>query len=165
MYPVDWKKWNMVEIKEMDLDRLMGMALKEAKKAFSKGEVPVGAVVARFDGEIVAGAHNRTIALNDPTAHAEILALREAGACSGNYRLTELVLVVTIEPCLMCMGAAVHARISRLVIGTPDEKTGAAGSLYNIAQDKRLNHQIDVVSGVREAECRDLMQAFFRNRR
>lgn len=149
----------------LDLDHLMGQALREAEKGFSKGEVPVGALVATLEGQIVAKAHNRPIFLKDPTAHAEILAIRKASLSFKNYRLTNTLLVVTIEPCLMCMGAAINARITRLVFGAPDLKSGAACSLYRIAADKRLNHRIEVVSGILEKECVALMQNFFRLRR
>ncbi len=144
---------------------LMTEALYEAEKAAAQGEVPVGAVVADAEGNVVAGAHNRSLGLKDPTAHAEILALREAAAASGNYRLPGFTLVVTIEPCVMCMGAALHARVSRLVFGSFDPKGGAAGSIYDLANDSRLNHRIEVVSGVREHDCRRLIQEFFRSRR
>ena len=149
----------------LDLYDLMGLALREAERGFSRGEVPVGAVVATPNGEIVAKAHNRPIALKDPTAHAEILAMRKAGLAYQNYRLNNTLLVVTIEPCLMCMGAAINARIDRLVFGAADPKAGAVHSLYRLAADKRLNHRIEVVSGIREEECLALMQNFFRVRR
>jgi len=143
----------------------MTQAIIEAQRAFSEGEVPVGAVVAGPDGRILASAHNQPIALKDPTAHAEILALRQAGIAMGNYRLNECILVVTIEPCLMCMGAAIHARIARLVFGAFDAKGGAAGSLYDLSRDDRLNHRPEVVSGIMEEACQDLMRRFFRDRR
>jgi len=149
----------------IDLHQLMRQALKEAKKGFSEGEVPVGAVLATPDGQVLAKAHNQPIALNDPSAHAEILAMREAGLIYRNYRLNNTILVVTIEPCFMCMGAALNARIARLVFGAADPKAGAAGSIYNLATDKRLNHEIEVISGIMEEECRALMQAFFQDRR
>ncbi len=148
-----------------DLYQLMRQALEEAKRGFSEGEVPVGAVLATPDGEIVAGAHNQPVALNDPSAHAEILVMRKAGLAFHNYRLTNTILVVTIEPCLMCMGAALNARIARLVFGAADPKAGAAGSVYNLAADERLNHRIEVVPNIMEGECRALMQDFFRARR
>jgi tRNA(adenine34) deaminase len=148
-----------------DLYYLMTQAIEEAESAFSEGEVPVGAVLAGSDGRILARAHNQPIALKDPTAHAEILALRQAGAAVGNYRLNECILVATIEPCLMCMGAAIHARIARLVFGTFDPKGGAAGSLYDLSRDDRLNHRLEVVSGIMEQACQDLMRRFFRDRR
>ena len=149
----------------LDLFHLMKQALSEADKGSSVGEVPVGAVLASPEGQIVAKAYNQPIALGDPTAHAEILAIRKAGLFFRNYRLNNTTLVVTLEPCLMCMGAAINARIARLVFGTVDPKAGAAVSLYNLAEDKRLNHRIEVVSGIMEEECRSLIQDFFRERR
>ena len=149
----------------LDLFHLMKQALSEAEKGSSMGEVPVGAVLASPEGQIVAKAYNQPIALGDPTAHAEILAIRKAGLFFRNYRLNDTTLVVTLEPCLMCMGAAINARIARLVFGTVDPKAGAAVSLYNLAEDKRLNHKIEVVSGIMEEECRSLIQNFFRVRR
>ena len=145
--------------------RLMGQALKEAEKGFAEGEVPVGAVLAGPDGRIAAKAHNQPLSLNDPTAHAEILVLRDAGAFYDNYRIPGATLVVTIEPCLMCMGAVLNARISQLVFGAHDPKWGAAGSLYDLAADDRLNHSVQVIPGVMEKECGRLMQDFFRVRR
>ncbi len=153
------------DIMPVDVYHLMKEALYEAEKAAAQGEVPVGAVVVDAGGKVVARAHNSPRALKDPTAHAEILALREAAALLGNYRLTGSTLVVTVEPCLMCMGAALHARVARLVFGTFDPKGGAAGSLYDLAHDFRLNHRIEVVSGVEEEACRRLIQGFFRSRR
>jgi tRNA(adenine34) deaminase len=144
---------------------LMRMALEEAEKGLLSGEVPVGAVLAGEGGEVLAKAHNRPISLRDPSAHAEILAMREAGRSLNNYRLNKATLVVTIEPCIMCMGAAVHARVGRVVFGAHDPKAGAAGSLYNFGTDTRLNHCIEVIPGILEEECRDLMQRFFRMRR
>jgi len=143
----------------------MQEALSEAKKGLVAGEVPVGAVLAGPDGQIVAKAHNQPITLQDPTAHAEILVMRKAGLFFENYRLNNTLLVVTIEPCLMCMGAAVNARIARLAFGAPDPKGGAAGSLYNLASDKRLNHEIEVIPGIMEQECRELIGGFFQGRR
>ena len=144
---------------------LMKQALIEAKRGFDEGEVPVGAVIAGPDGDIISSAHNQPISLNDPTAHAEILALRRAGEVLKNYRLNDVAMVVTVEPCLMCIGAAIHSRISTLVFGAFDPKGGAAGSLYNPANDARLNHRIEVISGIREKECSDLLKDFFRSRR
>jgi len=143
----------------------MKQAFSEAEKGSSMGEVPVGAVLASPEGQIVAKAYNQPITLGDPTAHAEILAIRKAGLFFRNYRLNNTTLVVTLEPCLMCMGAAINARIARLVFGTVDPKAGAAVSLYNLAEDKRLNHRIEVVSGIMQEECRSLIQGFFRVRR
>jgi len=143
----------------------MMIALQEARRAMQIDEVPVGAVLVAASGEIIAAAHNRTIAEQDPTAHAEILALREAAGKLQNYRLLNTTLYVTVEPCVMCAGALVHARVARLVFGATDPKWGASGSLYNVAADPRLNHQIEVVAGICIEDCRELMQAFFRSRR
>jgi tRNA(adenine34) deaminase len=143
----------------------MHLALEQARQAGRIDEVPVGAVLVSESGEILASACNRPITDNDPTAHAEILALRAGAEKLQNYRLLNTTLYVTIEPCLMCMGALLHARVARVVYGAPDPKWGAAGSLYNASQDPRLNHQLEVVSGVCEDECRELLQAFFRSKR
>jgi tRNA(adenine34) deaminase len=145
--------------------RLMSEALVEARKGLSEGEVPIGAVVAAQDGRILGRGHNRPLALDDPTAHAEISALRRAGALVGNYRLTGTALVVTVEPCIMCMGAAIQARVGLLIYGSRDPKCGAAGSLYDFSGDRRLNHEVKVVSGILEEECRDLLVRFFKVRR
>lgn len=150
---------------QLDLFALMKEALEEAEKGFAKGEVPVGAVLARPDGKVVASAHNQPVTLKDPTAHAEILAIKKGCLLYENYRLPDSILVVTLEPCVMCMGAAVHTRVAKLVFGAPDPKTGAAGSLYNLAEDTRLNHRIEVISGIMETECRTLLQDFFKLRR
>ena len=144
---------------------LMTQALNEAEKGFARGEVPIGAVLVGTEGTVVAKAHNRPISLNDPTAHAEILTLRSAATLYQNYRIKDATLVVTIEPCLMCMGAAINARITRLVFGAHDPKTGAAGSIYNLAADNRLNHRIEIISGIMESECSKLLKDFFRLRR
>jgi tRNA(adenine34) deaminase len=141
------------------------MALEEARRAMQIDEVPVGAVLVDVSGDLLASAHNRTIAAQDPTAHAEILALRAAAGKLRNYRLLNTTLYVTVEPCVMCAGALVHARVGRLVFGAPDPKWGACGSLYNVASDPRLNHRLEVISGVCAEECRALMQDFFRSRR
>lgn len=143
----------------------MGLALKQADRAWRRGEVPVGAVVVAADGAVVGRGWNQPIGRCDPTAHAEIVALRRAAKKLGNYRLAGASLYVTIEPCPMCMGAIVQARLARVVYGAADPKGGAAGSLYDLASDPRLNHQVEVVSGVCEQACRDLIQAFFRQRR
>ena len=143
----------------------MGEALAQAREGLAAGEVPVGAVVVGEGGEILARAFNQPIALSDPTAHAEVLALRQAALLAGNYRLPGVSLYVTIEPCLMCLGAMLQARVQRLVFGATDPKGGACVSLYRLPEDTRLNHRIEVVGGVREAECRELMQEFFRARR
>jgi tRNA(adenine34) deaminase len=143
----------------------MGLALEQAREALAAGEVPVGAVLVGEGGEILARAGNRPIGLNDPTAHAEVLALRQAAALRGNYRLPGTVLYVTIEPCIMCVGALLHARVRRLVFGAPDPKAGACVSLYRLPEDPRLNHRLEVTGGVQQAECRELMQEFFQARR
>ena len=147
------------------LSSLMELALMEASKAFEEGEVPVGAVVASKEGNVMGIAHNRSISLHDPTGHAEILAIRNASEKIGNYRLTGCYLITTIEPCIMCMGAALHARIETLVFGAKDPKGGAAGSLYNLAEDTRLNHKITVMSGILEKECSEIIRIFFQKRR
>ncbi|MFP4086192.1 MAG: tRNA adenosine(34) deaminase TadA [Desulfobacteraceae bacterium] len=149
----------------LDLCYLMTQALTEAEKALAAGEVPVGAVVADAEGRVQARGHNQPISLRDPTAHAEVQALRKAALACGNHRLPGSVLVVTLEPCIMCMGAAVNARIARLVFGAHDPKAGAAGSLYNIGRDERLNHHIEITPGIMAEACRSLMQDFFRARR
>ncbi len=143
----------------------MRMALEEARRAGRIDEVPVGAVLVAESGELLAAAHNRTIIDQDPTAHAEILTLRAAAGKLLNYRLLNTTLYVTVEPCVMCAGALVHARVGRLVFGALDPKWGGSGSLYNVAADPRLNHQLEVIAGVCEEECRELMQAFFRSKR
>jgi tRNA(adenine34) deaminase len=145
--------------------KYMAFALLEAEKAGQMGEVPIGAILVADSGEVISAAHNRTINQVDPTAHAEILALRNAAIKSNNYRLINTSMFVTIEPCIMCMGALVHARVKRVVYGANDPKWGAAGSLYNFSEDLRLNHWIEIIKGVREEECRELMQAFFRAKR
>ena len=143
----------------------MVLALFEAKKAGQTGEVPIGAILVSDNGSILAATHNRTIDLADPTAHAEILALREAAVKINNYRLLNTTLYVTVEPCVMCMGAIVHARLERVVFGAADPKWGAAGSLYNLADDNRLNHRVEIIKGICEDESRALMQDFFRMKR
>lgn len=143
----------------------MRRALLEAQQAAREEEVPVGAVLAAQDGTILAEAHNRTIALSDPTAHAEILALRTASQSIGNYRLPNTTLYVTIEPCIMCMGALLQARVAKVFFGAKDLKCGGAGSCYDLSADTRLNHMIQVEGGLLEEECRTLIQEFFRARR
>ncbi|HZW36259.1 MAG TPA: tRNA adenosine(34) deaminase TadA [Candidatus Deferrimicrobiaceae bacterium] len=143
----------------------MRAAIREAESAAAAGEVPVGAVVVGPSGEILSRARNSPISANDPTAHAELLALRKAAKKVGNYRLTGCRLVSTIEPCPMCAGAAVHARVSEIIYGADDPKTGAVRSLYRIASDPRLNHRIHVISGVLAEECSALVTEFFRTKR
>ncbi len=148
-----------------DHDKVMDLAISEAFTAFQTEEVPVGAVLISEHGVILAAKHNQTVSLSDPTAHAEILVLRHAGKMIRNYRLLNTTLYVTIEPCMMCMGAIIHARVGRLVFGVRDPRWGAAGSLYDFSADIRLNHRLEVISGIRETECREIMQRFFRERR
>ena len=148
------------------LGDLMGVALDEARAAAEHDDVPIGAVVARIDtGEVVARRHNQREQDADPTAHAEILALRDAARVAGSWRLDGYVLVVTVEPCPMCAGAVVAARLGLVVFGAADPKAGSLGSLYNLAADPRLNHEATVVDGVRAAECAALVTAFFTTRR
>jgi tRNA(adenine34) deaminase len=143
----------------------MRTALDEAQRSFDAGEVPVGAVVV-VDGQIVGRAHNAPVALSDPTAHAEVLALRAAAEVHGDgWRLTGCTLVVTLEPCTMCAGASVLARVARVVYGADDPKAGAAGSLWDVVRDRRLNHRPEVVAGIRAAESGALLRAFFRSKR
>src|SRR5688572_5172575 len=144
--------------------RFMREALGLAAEAAAAGEVPVGAVIVA-DGEIIGRGRNEPIGTNDPTAHAEVAALRDAAARTENYRLTGATMYVTVEPCMMCVGALVHARIGTLVYGAPEPKAGAIASAVRGAELPGLNHRFEVVAGVREAECRELMQAFFRDRR
>jgi tRNA(adenine34) deaminase len=152
-----------VNINEQDI-YFMRLALREASLAFDRGEVPVGAVLVR-DDKVLAAAHNLRESLKDPSAHAEILVLRAAASQSDNWRLTGTLLYVTKEPCIMCAGAIVNSRVKRLVYGCVDVKGGGVGSLYNILSDDRLNHQIEVVSGVLEEECVALLKRFFEARR
>jgi tRNA(adenine34) deaminase len=142
----------------------MREALDEARRGLEAGEVPVGALVVIGDS-IVGRAHNAPVALADPTAHAEVLALRAAGAATGNYRLTDATLYATIEPCVMCCGAAVHARVARVVYGAPDPKAGGVRSLYTLLEDARLNHRPAVLGGVLAAESAALLRRFFETRR
>jgi tRNA(adenine34) deaminase len=142
----------------------MAEAIAEARRGAIDGEVPVGALVVAQDA-IVAAAHNRPIALNDPTAHAEMLALRQAALALSSYRLAGAAMFVTLEPCVMCVGALVHARIGELYFGARDEKAGALGSVYDIGRDGLLNHRIEVYGGLLEAECAALLREFFRSRR
>jgi tRNA(adenine34) deaminase len=147
-----------------DYDALMGEALAEAARARDAREVPIGAVV-MLAGAIVGRGFNQPISSGDPTAHAEIVAIRDAARRVGNYRLTGAVLCVTIEPCLMCAGALVHARIATLVYGAVEPRSGAIVSAVRAAELPGLNHRVEVVGNIREAECRALMQTFFRERR
>lgn len=142
----------------------MEEALREAQRALALGEVPVGAVVVR-EGAILGRGCNRPITSNDPTAHAEVLALREAGIAAGNYRLLDCDIYVTVEPCAMCAGAITHARIRRLIYGAEDPKAGAVHSVLQVLNNARLNHQVDVTFGVLAARSMELLQSFFREKR
>ena len=146
------------------MEGFMRAALDEARRGLLDGEVPVGAVVVA-DGAIVARAHNAPIALSDPTAHAEVLALREAGRKTGNYRLTGATLYVTVEPCPMCCGAVLQARLARVVYCAADPKAGAVESLYRLLDDSRLNHRVEAVGGVLGGECEALLTEFFETKR
>jgi tRNA(adenine34) deaminase len=148
----------------VDLDAAMALALEEATAATAHGDVPVGAVVLR-DGEVIAQRHNERERTGDPSAHAEILALRDAAVVVGSWRLSGTTLVVTLEPCPMCAGALVAARVDQVVFGAADPKAGACGSLYNLCVDPRLNHEVEVVPGVRSEESAALLTEFFGDRR
>jgi tRNA(adenine34) deaminase len=145
-------------------DEAMGLALGEATQAGDLGEVPVGAV-ALFQGSVVASRHNERETTSDPTGHAEILVMRDVAQKLGTWRLEGVTIVVTLEPCAMCAGALVAARVDRVVFGASDSRAGAVGPLYNLCADPRLNHEVAVVSGVRTAECSDLLTSFFSSRR
>jgi tRNA(adenine34) deaminase len=145
-------------------DEVMAMALAEAEKAPAHGDVPVGAVVV-VDGRVVAVRHNERELNGDPTAHAELLALRDAAEDLHDWRLVDATLFVTLEPCPMCAGAAVAARIKRLVFGAPDPKAGACGSLYNLCADPRLNHEVEVTAGVQRERVSELLSTFFASQR
>lgn len=144
--------------------KYMAVALEEARKARERGEVPVGAALIK-EKKVIAKDHNRCIELNDPTAHAEILVLRKAGKILKNYRLNNVVMYVTAEPCPMCASAMVHARISRLVFGTLEPKFGAVESKFKLLQSDALNHQVEVAGGIHEKECAEVLKGFFRERR
>ena len=145
-------------------EKWMRLALEEAALAQSAGEVPVGAVIVEGE-ELLSRAHNAPIALNDPSAHAELLAIRRAAAARGNYRLTGTTLYATLEPCLMCAGAIVQARIGRVVFGAADPKNGAVVSLYRLFEDRRLNHAVAVTEGVLREACAEILSGFFREKR
>lgn len=146
-------------------DIYMRIALKEAWKAYDSGEVPVGALIIAGDGTILGKAHNETIARNDPTAHAEMLALCAAAETIKNYRLLNTKMYVTIEPCIMCAGALVHARVEEVIYGANDPKWGGVTSLYRLCEDERLNHRLNVTSGVLESDCADVIRRFFAGKR
>jgi tRNA(adenine34) deaminase len=145
-------------------DHFMDHALDEARKAEAAGEVPVGAIVV-LNGSIIGRGFNQPVSTLDPTAHAEILALREAARNTENYRVTGSTMYCTVEPCIMCAGALIHARVARLVYGAADPRAGAAGSIYNVLTDPRLNHRLSVFPGLRRGECGGLLAAFFEKRR
>ena len=148
----------------VDTHEAMQLALDEARAALAHGDVPIGAVVLR-DGVVIAARHNERELAGDPTAHAEILALRDAAAVVGHWRLSDCALVVTLEPCVMCAGALVNARVGALVYGATDPKAGAVASLYEICADRRLNHRVPVTGGVDDEECGELLRTFFAARR
>jgi tRNA(adenine34) deaminase len=143
----------------------MDRALELAQLAAEKGDVPIGALVVDIDGKIVAEAHNEREIAQDPTAHAEVLALQRAAKHAGSWRLTGYTLVVTLEPCVMCAGALSLSRIDRVVFGAMDPKAGATGSLYSVHDDARLNHRIELFGGVRGTECTEILKNFFRSKR
>jgi len=147
-----------------DDERFMALAIAEAQAALAHDDVPIGCVVVR-DGAVIGRGHNEREFLADPTAHAEVLALREAAAHDGSWRVLDATLYVTLEPCAMCAGAIVLARVPRVVYGCPDPKAGAAGSVLDVLGEPRLNHRPEVVGGVLEDECAELLRAFFRARR
>ena len=158
-------KENHQDVTASCADPFMKMALEEAVQAWDEGEVPIGAVILNTAGVVTASDHNRTIGLNDPTAHAEMLVIRKAAALTGNYRLTGTVLYVTNEPCVMCMAAAIHSRVSRVVYGAADPKWGGAVSLYRLPADNRFNHRIEIIEGICEEACRQIMVDFFKLKR
>ncbi len=142
----------------------MQRAFELAKNAKAHNEVPVGAVIV-YENEIIGEGWNQPISSDDPTAHAEIMALRDAGKKIGNYRLPNATIYVTLEPCTMCAGAIIHARLAKLVYAVDDPKTGACGSVFNLLQNEELNHRVEIVKGVMEEECRSLIQSFFKEKR
>jgi tRNA(adenine34) deaminase len=146
-------------------EKWMRLAIDAARDAAEAGEVPIGAILIDENGEFMASSCNRTITDNDPTAHAEVLALRKAASNLGNYRLTGTTIYTTIEPCVMCAGALVNARVKRLVFGAHDERYGAVETLFRLCDDERLNHRMEIETGILADECRALMQDFFRARR
>ena len=148
-----------------DHNHYIQLALESARTAEAMDEVPVGALVVGTDGKILAKAHNETIARCDPSAHAEVLALRRAARQIQNYRLLGTTLYVTVEPCVMCMGMVVHARVARVVFGAPDPKWGALGSLYDFSKDARFNHRPEIIAGICADQCRQLMRDFFVRKR
>jgi len=154
----------MNNLENKEDERFMKVAIEQARIAEENGDVPIGAVIV-FESQIIGKAYNQREQLNDPTAHAEIIALTQAAAAKESWRLNGCTIYVTLEPCPMCAGALVLARMDRLVYGCDDPKAGACGSLYNIVQDERLNHRLEVTSGVMEEQCRRQLQEFFARRR
>ena len=145
-------------------EKWMALAIKQAVKADTEGEVPVGAVIVK-DGQLITRAHNQPISTNDATAHAEIQLLRTAGKLQKNYRLIDTTIYVTLEPCAMCLGAMMHARIKRIVYGASDPKTGVCGSHVDLSSESFFNHEMEISGGVLEKECKELLQSFFKSRR
>ena len=145
-------------------EKWMALAIKQAVKADTEGEVPVGAVIVK-DGQLITRAHNQPISTNDATAHAEIQLLRSAGKLQKNYRLINTTIYVTLEPCAMCLGAMMHARIKRIVYGASDPKTGVCGSHVDLSSESFFNHEMEISGGVLEKECKELLQSFFKSRR
>jgi len=145
-------------------EKWMALAIKQAVKADAEGEVPVGAVIVK-DGQLITRAHNQPISTNDATAHAEIQLLRAAGKLQKNYRLINTTIYVTLEPCAMCLGAMMHARIKRIVYGASDPKTGVCGSHVDLSSESFFNHEMEISGGVLEKECKELLQSFFKSRR
>jgi tRNA(adenine34) deaminase len=154
-----------MQITPLNHTQFMALALEQAHLAYALGEVPVGAVAVDSSGNVLGKGYNRTITDRDPTAHAEIIALRQCGRDLDNYRLPGITLYVTLEPCIMCMGAITHARVSRVVYGAADPKTGACGSVIAVQDNKQINHHTVVVSGVLKTECGQLLRRFFQERR
>ena len=148
-------------VRSIQHERWMDLALLEAQHTAVSGDVPIGAVVVDSRGDVVGRGHNRREACDDPTAHAEVLALRDAASHTGSWRLEDCTLVVTLEPCAMCAGAIVLSRVPRLVLGAWDPKAGACGSVFDVVREPRLNHWVEVTGGVREAECAALLRKFF----
>jgi tRNA(adenine34) deaminase len=149
----------------MTNEEAMALALAEAANALDHSDVPVGALVLSGTGDVIASRHNERELTKDPTAHAEVLALRDAAQTMGGWRLNDCTLVVTLEPCAMCAGALVNSRVARVVFGAHDMSGGAVGSLYNLCSDPRLNHELEVITGVRADECGELLTSFFATKR
>ncbi len=154
-----------MQFTELNHARFMALALEQARMAYDLGEVPVGAVAVDSLGNVLGKGYNRTITDSDPTAHAEVIALRQCAVAQDNYRLPGITLYVTLEPCIMCMGAITHARLSSVVYGASDPKTGACGSIIAVQDNKQINHHTLVVSGVLKNECGQLLRHFFQERR